>query len=221
MRAAAAATAVEHEGAERTRERLLDAAEKLFAARGFRATSVRHITAEAGCNLAAVNYHFGDKVGLYREMFHRRLGALRQRRIASLRRAVTDAGERASLETLLRAFTTSFLEPHLDESGGRRLMQLMTREMLDPHLRPRTFEKEMLAPVQEAMSAAMRRLCPGLGGRAARRCAHSVVAQLVHVVQMRHNPKACGGMLQADFAFPEVVDHIIRFSVAGIRGSQH
>src|SRR6266446_2870372 len=113
MRSAAAATPVEREGPERTRERLLDAAEKLFAARGFRATSVRDITAEAGCNLAAVNYHFGGKVNLYREMFHRRLGALREQRIASLRRALAAAGNRASLEMLLRAFTTAFLEPHL------------------------------------------------------------------------------------------------------------
>src|SRR6266850_6459065 len=122
MKTASAATAVEHEGADRTRERLLDAAEKLFAGRGFRATSVRHITAEAGCNLAAVNYHFGDKVGLYREMFHRRLGALRQRRIASLRRAVSDAGERATLEILSLALTPPFFEPHLREIGALRLM---------------------------------------------------------------------------------------------------
>lgn len=55
------------------RERLLDAAEKLFCQRGFEGTSVREITAEAGCNVAAVNYYFGSKEKLYEEMFHRRL----------------------------------------------------------------------------------------------------------------------------------------------------
>src|SRR5207247_5993504 len=68
-----------------TRERVLDAAERLFAERGFRATSIRDITAAARCNVAAVNYHFGGKVGLYREMFRRRLAALRERRVAGLR----------------------------------------------------------------------------------------------------------------------------------------
>ena len=54
-------------------ERLLDAAEKLFCEKGYEGTSVRDITAEAGCNIAAVIYHFGGKERLYQEMFRRRL----------------------------------------------------------------------------------------------------------------------------------------------------
>ena len=46
---------------DRTRARLLEAAERLFAERGFRATSVRALTSEARCNVASVNYHFGGK----------------------------------------------------------------------------------------------------------------------------------------------------------------
>jgi len=200
-----------------TRERLLDAAEKLFAARGFRATSVRAITTEAGCNVAAVNYHFGGKTGLYREMFRRRLGALREQRISSIRRAMARAGDGASLELPLRAFTNSFLEPHLDESGGRRWMRLISRELLDPHLPPGTFQREMVGPVQKALTEAVRPVCRGLDARAARRCFHSLVAQLVHVVQMRHAPGAAPGGHRDDFALAAVVDHIVRFSAAGFR----
>src|SRR5436309_2278461 len=87
-------------------DRLLDVAERLFAERGFRATSVRDITAEASCNVAAVNYYFGGKDNLYREMFRRRLGALRDQRIASIERGLTEVAP-ASLEGLLRAFTTT------------------------------------------------------------------------------------------------------------------
>ena len=53
---------------EDTRERILLASQKLFAEKGFDATSVRDITTEAHCNVASVNYHFGDKEGLYRAM---------------------------------------------------------------------------------------------------------------------------------------------------------
>ena len=51
----------------RTRARLLKAAEQLFAERGFRKVTVREICHAAKANVAAVNYHFGDKLGLYRE----------------------------------------------------------------------------------------------------------------------------------------------------------
>src|SRR5688500_20384695 len=67
-----------------TRERLLDAAEKLFAEQGFHSASVRDITREAKCNIASVNYHFGGKSNLYREVFLRRLRDLRERRLARI-----------------------------------------------------------------------------------------------------------------------------------------
>ncbi len=201
-----------------TRDRLLDAAERLFAARGFRAVSVRAITSRAGCNVASVNYHFGGKENLYREMFRRRLVTLREQRISSLRRAMTEAGGGASLELTLRAFTSAFLEPHLGQSGGRRLMRLFSRELLDPHLKAGTLRREMVEPVRRAVTEAIQSVCPGLNTRSARRCVHSLVAQLVHVVHMRNAPGILGVAGRTDFSFPAVVTHIVRFSAAGIRG---
>ena len=57
-----------------TRTRLLDSAEQLFAERGIDATSLRAITTAAGANLASVNYHFGSKDELFREVVSRRIG---------------------------------------------------------------------------------------------------------------------------------------------------
>ena len=54
------------------KERLLDEAEALFARKGFHAVSIREITSAAGCNLVAVNYHFGTKENLYLEVFRSR-----------------------------------------------------------------------------------------------------------------------------------------------------
>jgi len=200
-----------------TRERVLDAAERLFAERGFRATSIRDITAAARCNVAAVNYHFGGKVGLYREMFRRRLAALREQRVASIRSAMSEAGDRADLELVLRAFTRAFLEPHEEQSAGRGLVRLFSRELLDPHLRPGTLHREMVRPVEAVLTKAITSVHPVYDARAVRRCIHSLVAQLVHVVQMRNLPGVRRGPDRNDFAFPGVVNHVVRFSAEGIR----
>jgi AcrR family transcriptional regulator len=50
-----------------TRDKLLDVAGRIFADRGYRAATIREICVAAGANVAAVNYHFGDKLGLYTE----------------------------------------------------------------------------------------------------------------------------------------------------------
>jgi len=63
-----------------TRERLLDTAEALISANGYANTSLREITAQAGANLAAVNYHFGSKEGLVSAMLERRLTPLNKKR---------------------------------------------------------------------------------------------------------------------------------------------
>ena len=107
--------------AGRTRERLLDAAERLFAERGFEATSMRDVTSKAKANLAAANYHFGSKEALIRAAFDRRIGELNRERVALLDQA--ERG-RPSPEAILRAFvapTVALMKraPHFLELMGR------------------------------------------------------------------------------------------------------
>src|SRR5207247_7550083 len=61
-----------------TRERLLKAAERLFAERGFKKVTVRDICRAARANVEAVNYHFGDKDGLYREVLRSAIDVVRE-----------------------------------------------------------------------------------------------------------------------------------------------
>ena len=117
-------------------ERLLDAAERLFAEKGFAATSIRDITVAARCNVAAVNYHFGGKDALYLETFRRRLTALRKLRIGSIERALRTAGRKATVELVIRSFAEAFLEPFVDAASGTRLMKMWSWELVDPHLPP-------------------------------------------------------------------------------------
>ena len=76
-----------------TRTRILDAAEELFMQHGFEGTSMRLLTAKAGVNLAAVNYHFGSKHALVEAVFRRRLDPMNAARLAELDKL--EAAERA------------------------------------------------------------------------------------------------------------------------------
>jgi len=201
----------------RTPEKILNAAEVLFAERGFRGTSIRRITTLAGCNLAAVNYHFGGKVGLYREMFRRRLRRVREQRLGEVRRMLDTTRPRPGLEDLLRAFTTAFLETHRDENGDHRLMLLFSRELLDPHLSPGMLRRELVNPMSDGLIAAFRSIGYEAGGRAGRRSIQSLIAQLAHVVRMRAAHLGAGPEGRGDDGPRDVIDHIVRFSAAGMR----
>ena len=59
-----------------TREKLLEVAGPIFADLGYQATTIREICAGAGANVAAINYHFGDKLGLYTEVLQQSVRAV-------------------------------------------------------------------------------------------------------------------------------------------------
>ncbi len=214
----ASPAALPHEpSSSQTRQRLLDAAEVLFSERGFRGASVRDITQEAGCNLAAVNYHFGGKVNLYREVVLRRMALLRAGRIGAVQRAMERAGGEAPLEELLRSFSVAFLEPLVTSEAGRRWMNLMTREMLDPQLPSDLFYNEMTLPVRRELVSAMQRLFPNLGDDAADLCMQSLVAQLVHVERMQRSAQRAPDSELARYSVPVMLEHVVRFTAAAVR----
>lgn len=100
---------------ERTRERLLDAAEKLFAQKGFHGVTVRAIARESGSDPALVTYYFGGKRELFDAVLLRRAEALNKIRLAELEACEREAGpEGPSVEQIIAAFT----HPLLDRSAN-------------------------------------------------------------------------------------------------------
>ena len=200
-----------------TRERLVEAAERLFAQGGFAMTSVRDITAAARCNVAAVNYHFGSKLNLYQEVFRRRLAAMRQQRVASIRDTMARTGNPATLEQLIEAFAGAFLASLMDQRRGHHLIELISRELLDPKLPHELFLSEVVEPVHGELARAMMAATPGLRPGAARVCVISIVGQLLQVAQRLRRAERSAGWEAELPPVPAIVDQIARFSAAGVR----
>src|SRR5437868_14601767 len=88
-----------------TKQRILDSAERLFAAHGFEATSLRNIIADAKVNLAAIHYHYHSKEALLAAVIHRRLDPINRERLKLLDDCERDAHDgKPSLEAVLNAF---------------------------------------------------------------------------------------------------------------------
>jgi AcrR family transcriptional regulator len=205
------------EDGEQTRERLLDTAEELFATQGFYATSIREIVDNAGCNIAAVNYHFRGKENLYLEVMRRRLIAQRETRLAQIHEIQEGGAGPPDLETILESYAHAFIEPLVDRSNGRNLMRLFSRELIEPHLSPELLLTEYVEPVQEALGQAIDSACPNLRPDDVRACIQLFVAQLIHLLHLhRYFADIDPGRLPIRMS-PKDLERIVRFSTAGIR----
>jgi len=199
------------------RDRLLDSAEQLFAERGFDGTSVRHLAAAAGCNIASVNYYYGGKENLYVEIWRRHLFQVTQIRIGSIEKVLSESGGKPKLEDLLRSFAHAFVGPLVDKNGGPRLIKLMAREMIDPHLPSNMFGDDVIKPTLSAMQNALARACPELPESKLPMVVFSLVGQLLHTIRVRTMLDSMDDETLAAFEPAEIIDHIVAFSAAGIR----
>lgn len=136
-----------------TKERILDAAEKLFGQNGFEATSLRDITTEAGVNLAAVNYHFQTKESLIDAAIARRMEPVNRKRMEML----DLAGPNPTLEQILIAFLYPVLDKHVASS-----MALLGQVLATPDLAIIKLFKKNLSVVSQQFTDALAKALPHL-----------------------------------------------------------
>jgi len=147
-----------------TKEKILDAAEAMFMEHGFEATSLRAITAAAGVNLAAVNYHFGSKEELFQAVLTRRLDPMNQERVDLLTRLEREAApDPLSCDRILSAMFIPALKLARDpERGGKDFLRLLGRAYADPAPFIRRFLAEQYAVMIARFKAAFGRALPDL-----------------------------------------------------------
>ena len=159
-----------------TEKRLLEAAGEIFAQYGYRAATVRQICEKAGANIASVNYHFGDKEGLY-------LAVLRSVPNANAEKYPSSLGLRpgATAEQKLRAYVQSLLQRVFDEGRPGWHTKLIAREMIEPTRALDALLEEVARPVHQELAAIVSELLgPGASEAVVRRCTLSVMSQCVY-----------------------------------------
>ena len=166
---------------DKTRAKLLEAAGEVFAEEGYHAATIREIAQRAGANVAAVNYHFGDKLGLYSEVL--RQSVHNTARNEALR-AVFEGGvaPEEALKNVIRAMLHTVCAP---EHRDRRL-GLMMHELAQPTPAMSSVIDETMAPIYQRLRQLIGSIL-GLDSESekVRLCTHSVVGQIVHYAHAR------------------------------------
>jgi AcrR family transcriptional regulator len=197
---------------QETRQRLLESAVRMFSRRGFKDVTVREICRAARANVAAVNYHFHGKLGLYTAVVRMAIDEIR-----GTSDSARQAGEGASPEDKLRIYINVFLQRVALNGRDSWIQQLISREMSDPTPAFDLIIKLAIRPRLEYLSGLVAELlgCPTEDPRVIR-CVAGVQSQLLFVL----NP-AAARVHPAFKATPAAVErlgeHILAFSLGGIR----
>lgn len=197
-----------------TRARLLTTATRLFAAHGFKKVTVREICREAGANVASVNYHFGDKLGLYREVLGTAIEIMR-----GTTDAARQAGDGQTPEAQLRSYIHVFLRRVIGGGRDSWIHQLMSQEIADPTpaldlvadqvIRPRlAYLAEIVATIMDEPADSER----------VRLCVLSIQLLCHATMKSQVARRLLPDLYEGTDQIERLADHITDFSLGGIRG---
>ena len=197
-----------------TRQRLLEAAGEVLAEHGFRKATVREICKRAKANIAAVNYHFRDKAGLYSAVLQYAHQCANKKYPPHL-----SLDSEATAEQQLLAFARSFLLRIFDEGRPAWHGKLLAREMIEPTRALDALVENEIRPFSEHLELIVRGL---LGPRASNKlvclCARSIVAQCVFY----HHARPVINRLYPNQKYDpkdieRLADHIASFSLGALK----
>jgi AcrR family transcriptional regulator len=206
---------------ELTKTRLLDAAERLFAERGFSATSMRAVTQAAGVSVSAANYHFGSKAALLHATLGRVIVPVNEERLTLLENLEEQAGDSIpSVELVLEAFLRPAVESRDDSDEKRaRYRQVVARLFSDPPEIVAAFKQEHFGPILERFSTALERALPDRQPAELAVAFQFVVGMMVHLIagQMDSTPSRTEPLPLPPNE--ELLAHMACFAAAGLRAA--
>ena len=194
-----------------TKLRVFDAAEKVFAERGFDGATIREIAAEAGEPVGTIHHHGGGKALLFRRTVARRAETLSANRLQALQQVLTTGDQ--TLEAVLAAFIQPFFELSAQDRRWRDYARLVAFVSVDS--RWQDISKECFDPVVDVFILEISKLLP-------RRSKQQIVEGFVYAVsamlalltsQNRMITLGAGVCVES-----AQIDHLVRFCAAGFRG---
>ena len=203
---------------EDTQERILSAAECLFAEHGFDGTSFRQIAAKAKVNLAAAHYHFGGKEALYTAAVTRHLRPLNQARLAQLGSAEAAAKDQpVPLRELVEIFIRPIMEAGRDPSrGGPPLLLIMSRIMSESKPFISALLVAELEPFMQRLYRALRRNLPLLSPEEFTWRFHFMVGAVVQCLSQLHRIETLSRGLCRSDDFEGTLRRLVDCSAAGL-----
>lgn len=200
------------------KQRLLEAAELLFAERGFDAVSVRDITTAAKMNVAAVNYHFGSRDGLVAAVIKRYVTPINEERLARVDAAERRwSGKAVPLEELLEAMLRPLIsQVRRSELSERLFCCLIGRTFSRREGFPPAVEEQFRA-VSDRFMRAFAKALPEVSQEDWIWKLHFVVGAALHTLAQADLMERLSNGTAGKPTLEQTFNRLMRFALAGLR----
>lgn len=200
-----------------TRERLLNAACEIFAEKGYRNATVAEICDSAKANIAAVNYHFGDKEKLYDEVWRHAFSITAEAYPLDGR-----LPENPTIEDSLYSYANAILHRIFSEDETGLFAKLLFRELASPTLALDRINQAALFPQSQYLAQVIHReLGENIGEAQLRHCMHSIIGQCAFYNFSRPlRERVMGKRNMTEEEIQQTARHIARFSLGGLKEIQ-
>lgn len=201
-----------------TKQRLIEAAEVLFADEGFEKVSVRDITQRANANVAAVNYHFGSREGLVEVVTSRYINPVNEERVARLDALERKAGGKAlALEEIIEAFVRPFTtQVRRSELSEKLFFKLMGRMFGEQCKFPPGVESSFQT-VALRFNKAFSRALPGVPTEEICWRVHLMAGAMIHTMAHGEMLQRLSGGASGNPTLEQTISRFVRFAAAGMR----
>ena len=201
-----------------TKERILNSTEKLIAEQGFTALSIRKISLKAHTNLAAINYHFGNKEQLINQVLERRLNNLfdvRMKMLHDLNQG--DSDKKCNLEQILHAFIAPALFMINDEhQGGKVFMKVLARAYAEQSDSLHELLAKRYTPIIKEFAEAIHLSCPELPRQTIFWRFHFIIGALTYAMSDFGGSSMSKQMPEAEY-FNTSGKELIQFAVSALQ----
>ena len=202
-----------------SQQRILAAAEELFAAFGYEGTSIRQIAQKAGVPVALVSYHFGGKLGLYRRVFELHAPTIVAERRAGLALAELERDPDRRLAAIVNAVLLPMLKLRADE-GRQSLGRLLAREVTDPRSVERGIIQDLLDPIAAAVTDLLQAALPDRSAAEIHWAYQMIVGTMTFIMADAGRIRRISGGACDPEDVEAIMQHIIPLILDGLRNGR-
>lgn len=204
-------------GRDGAKERILAAAEQVFAESGFDGGTVRQIALAADAPIALVNYHFGSKEGLYRAIFELRTPIIVGQRMTGMELAEMEEEPDRQLDLLVKSLIAPMFKLRAAEKQSW-FGRILSREVSDPKSNERHIIRDFLDPIAHQFVSVMARCRPDLSMVEIHWAYHSMIGSMVYIMADNGRISRLSGGECDPNDYRAATRHVTAFLIAGFKG---